>query len=94
MVFCKVFGVRVFFGKPRRVQRGWDQPGSRAGDTRGVQSAQMSGNFWVFTPLGKGNLRYTGGAYTPHLYLILPYLPQFEEKKWHKWHLTFRALWE
>jgi len=54
----------------------------------------MNGNPVVSTPLGLGNLRYTGRAYMPSLYLILPYLLQFKEKKCHKLFLTLRALWE
>lgn len=46
--------MRVFFGKPRRVLKGWDQPGSKAGADMGQQFAQMNGNFWVFTPFRVG----------------------------------------
>lgn len=61
--------MRVFFGKPRRVLKGWDQLGSKTGADMGAAVCTNERKFLGFHSFQGRAARHTCGDYTPPLHL-------------------------
>ena len=72
--------MRVFFGKPRRVLKGWEQPGSKAGADMGAAVCTNERKFLGFHSFQGRATRHTSGAYTPPLHLTA-FFRQIDLKK-------------